>query len=289
MSVKKYIFITSFILCVSAPAPTQPKTILIFFNVFFRPSETTIEQHVRSSLGLLRSIGLLFSGIPDKASIKHQLFSILEEIPLVSLPSHPSTWQHFYAPWDRDYRYPPILNQMITSASFEEEHRIYTQVKDHINTHSQLSKTYKIILTCIADFLFQSKRMNQALRPVEDIVHLLRQLRREGHTFILIAGAPGYAWDQFMHTASYAHIIQELFPPIYRYIAGKERLLPTSPQFFEKIIHDHQLHPEECVVIAHNPHDLAYAQSIGMKTVIYTPHAENSHDCRARLLRALKT
>lgn len=287
MSIKRSILTILLIVCTYYSVNAQPKTVMIFFNVVFRPSEAAIEHHVRSSLGLLRAIGLLFSGIPKKADVKRQLFSILEEIPLVQLPTHPLMWQHRYAPWDMEYRYPPILNQMITCATHDEERQIYARVTNYINNHSGLSRTYKIILTCIADFLFQSKRMNVALQPVEHIVHLLQQLRGEGHRLILIAGAPGYAWDQFMLAASHAHVIRDLFGAKCRYIAGKERLLPTSPQFFEKIMHDHTLRPEECVVLAHNGHDLAYPKSIGMNTVIFSPDPEAAQDCKARLIRAL--
>ena len=267
------IFIACFCLCLKGQEDQRKqKTIIIFFNVLFRPDEKEIEKHVRSSLSLLRSIGLLFSGIPKKDEIKHQLFSILHTIPLLTtIVTKPDRWKSDYTPWDIDYQYPPILNQMITSSSHEEEQKIYDHVVSVIKYYPHLSKTHKIIITCIADFLFQSRRMNRALQPINDLVHLLQKLQREGHRLILIAGAPGYAWDAFKRDEPQARILHELFPTGYHYVSGKEHLLPTSPQIFEKIMRDHNLNPCDCMVIAHNYHDLAYAQQLGMHTCIFHP------------------
>lgn len=271
---KKIFYIAAFLLCTATCTPLQSKIIIVSFNVLFRPNEKIIEQHVRESLNIFRSIGLLFSGIPTKTEIKRQLFSTLETIPLASLAIKPELWQSPYAPWDVDYAYPPILNQIITSATFEQEKIIYNRVVTEIN-RSSLSKTRKIILTCIADFLFQHHWMNRALEPMHNMVHLLQSLKAEGHTLLLVAGVPGHAWDTYVRHPHQQGVIQMLFEPEKCYVSGKQQLLPTSPAMYDRMLREQNLDPADCIVIAHNVHDLAYPKSIGMQTIVYNPATSN--------------
>jgi hypothetical protein len=263
------------------------KTIIISFNVLFHPNENVIEKHVRESLSIFRAIGLLFTGIPTKEEIKQQLFSSLQEIQLASLTIAPHTWQTNYAPWDTDYAYPPILNQMITSSTFAHEKAIYTKVTSHIRHHPNMGTTRKIILKAIADFLFQSKWMNKAMEADPNMVKLLEQLQKDGHKIILLAGVPGHAWDTFLASAPAAQIIKKFFTPDRCYVSGKKNILHTSSECYAMIIKEHALHPTKCIVIAHNTYDLAYPQEIGMHTLVYQSHNNNLETFYKKLKNAL--
>lgn len=265
----------------------QQETFILFFNVAYRPKEDIIEEHVRKSLGLFKSIGLLFSGIPTKEEVKRQLFTTLDKIPLADISISPDTWQTSSVPWDIDYAYPPILNQIITSSTLEQEKIIYKKVVQAINRNSRLNKSRKIILKCIADFLFQSEWMNKVMQPVPEMIQLVEELQKNGHRVILVAGVPGHAWDTFLAYYPASASIKKYFSSDTIYVSGKKNLLPTSPALYDLILKEHNLDPADCCVIAHNHHDLMYPKELGMKTFIYNLKNKNFVTFRQNLLNSL--
>lgn len=280
-NVSKYTSVLTMFLFFAFCNAQPKKTIIISFNVLFKPNEKTIEKHVRESLSIFRAIGLLFSGIPSKEEIKRHLFSTLQEISLANISIDQQKWQTPYAPWDVDYAYPPILNQFVTSTTLEQEKAIYTKIVHHIRRHPHIGSTRKIILKAIADFLFQSQWMNKAMEPVPEMVRLMQYLKNEGHTLILISGTPGHAWDIFLKYAPQSQALHMLFSHDTMYVAGHKNILQTSPEMYALILEEHNLDPADCIVIAHNNHDLRHPKEMGMHTCVYTPQHNFENFCHS--------
>jgi methionine salvage enolase-phosphatase E1 len=286
---KQYIVCIYWSICIffnSAHARTT--TIIMALDSLCATDEKVIEKEIRSSLSIGTSIGLLFSGIPSKNVVHKQLFSLLEQIPLVPSATDPQSWKTSYIPWDENEPHPPILNQMLTSSTQKEENLIYETVINFLQAQHKLNKGRKIILTTIADFLFHSGKLNQVTQPVEAMVDLVKKLHHDGYTVILTAGVSGYGWDTFLTDYPQGKVVASLFAPSDRYISGKERLLPTSEKFYQKIMRERHLAPQECVVVGNNQHDLAYPKKIGMKTLVYNPQETNFTNFSEKLMKTIK-
>lgn len=276
-----------FLLC--SYAQEQPKkTIILSFNVLFQTNEKMIEKHARSSLSLGTSIGLLFSGIPSKKEMRDELFSVLPHVPLAKISIDPASWKTSYIPWDDTYPFPPILNQMITSSTRQQEKAIYSNVITHIQHNRHIKKQHVTILKSIADFLFQSEWMNKAMEPVASVINLVKKLQHDKYNVILTAGVPGQAWDDFVHNYPQAKIISKLFTPDHIFVSGKENLVPTSEKFYEKILKKYPLDHKNYVVIAQNKHDLAYPKKIGMPTIVYNPQKDSFKTFSQKLMNTLE-
>ncbi len=263
-------------------------TIIMSFDSLFTTDEKIIEKEVRSQLSIGTSIGLLFSGIPSKDVVHKQLFSLLRQIPLVSSSTDPKTWETRYIPWDENEPHPPILNQMLTASTQKEENIIYETVINFLQAQHKLNKGRKIILTTIADFMFHSGKLNQVTEPVEPMIELVKKLQHDGYTVMLTAGVSGYGWDTFLTDYPQGKVVATLFAPSEIYVSGKERLLPTSEKFYQKIIREHHLTPKECIVIGNNSHDLAYPKKIGMKKLVYNPQQTDFRNFSDKLMSAHK-
>ena len=88
-------------------------TIILAFSSLFEPDEVHIEKHIRSKLGIARSIGLLFSGIPTKEETKKSYFEILNSFPPDLAKKNKTLKKNIlassYFPWEKEYAFPPLL------------------------------------------------------------------------------------------------------------------------------------------------------------------------------------
>jgi FMN phosphatase YigB (HAD superfamily) len=265
----------------AAPSADGPKTVIIFFNTLFRPHEKKMEEHVRKKLGIWYGLRLFIAGIPTPEEVRHELFYILHEIPLLNNLSVPQeAWQTRFVPWEKSHPFPPVLNQQLTASTASDENKLYHHVQNYLYNKSNIQKTHRFILLAVTDFLFQANHMNPILEPIPSMIHLVRNLKQHNYQIILAAAVPGYAWDRFVFQPR-LHIIQELFPPDQCYVSGKLHLLPTSPAFFNLILEEQNLKPADCIVIAQHYHDLDYPRSIGMKTITVLRQKEINDFIRA--------
>ena len=255
----------------AATTPAPSKTVIVFFDVLFRPNEAEIEQRIRKQISIGRGLSILLSGIPSKEEAKDELFSVLYETPLAKISIPDASWQTPYVPWEEDYKFPPIFNQSLVSANRDDEKKINQQISTTIKKTSDIKKARKPILQASANFIFQSNLMNETLEPIENMIDFLKTLKENNYTLLLIVGMSGYGWDTFLESHENAQIIQELFSEKQRYVSGKKHVLPTSPAMFDMIIREQKLNPKDCLVIGDHEHDLDYPRKIGMKAFICNP------------------
>jgi FMN phosphatase YigB (HAD superfamily) len=255
---------------------TSIKAVVFTWCSIFEPDENDIERRVKERLGLLRSIGLLFKGIPKKEIIKKELFSLLNEIPVDANPIDPLTWKTDYPSWETDYQLPPIFEQFLLTSTNEQEQVVYKKVFDFLdNTPNIPSDSRRKILKGVADFIFLNEYMNQSMQPIKPMIQLARKLKDEGYTLILVGNCPGYAWDQFLEHFEVAKIVTELFLPKNIFISGKEKVLKTSQEMIKKVLKNHSFLHQNYLVIECNEHNLKYPKQIGMHTVVFNPQKNN--------------
>lgn len=265
-------------------------TVIIAFSTLFEPNEAIMEQHIRSELGVTGSIRLLFSGIPTKEEIKQSYFETLNAMHLDGLQCDATcktTLQSGYAPWEKEYQFPPILRYLFISSTADQEQKLYRSVTEQLEAMETVPISRKRILQGIIDFVCQSKKMNPIMQPVKPMINLVKWLKKKGYNLILIGNVPGHAWKTFMHDCPQARIISDLFNKENIFISGLEGVYAQSPQMYTKIFKKNDYTPEECLVIDNNTNNLRYPIQKKMKTIVCNTKKSSMKSFNAQLKKLL--
>lgn len=96
-----------------------------------------------------------------------------------------------------------------------------------------------------------------------EVVEFIKELRKR-HPVYLLSNAVG----TFLKTIIYKNDIAKIFDKIY--ISSEIKLAKPDQNFFIHCLSDIGADPSDCVIIDDNPENIAAAESVGIKGIVYT-------------------
>jgi HAD superfamily hydrolase (TIGR01509 family) len=121
------------------------------------------------------------------------------------------------------------------------------------------------LFIAIADFMFTPETLANAQMPIQPTLNLAKKLKNAGYQIYALSN-----WD-----AESFDLVLKNNPEIFNLfdgflISGHEKNGKPSPEFFQKLLKNHQINPVQAVFIDDEPNNLSAAKQLGIATILCT-------------------
>jgi HAD superfamily hydrolase (TIGR01509 family) len=141
---------------------------------------------------------------------------------------------------------------------------VYDTVKNQISGNKSLPYAYKKLMLAIAENVFNPHKFVASRTTIKKGIQMLKAIKAAGYKVYVLSN-----WDaqSFPILQKKHHKIMDLFDGTF--ISGEAGVLKPNPEIFTAFLKKFELKASECVFIDDEKHNVAGAESVGIKAVLF--------------------